>query len=152
LKILFVCTGNTCRSSMAEALAGKLLEDRLGISRGFEVCSAGLAAFPGETASGAAVEAMAWMGVDMSDYRAALLTRELMQDADLILTMTRGHLDQVKMKFPGHSGKAFTLAEFAGSGSDIADPIGQPLDVYRQCARRLEELIARALDKLVDKE
>jgi protein-tyrosine-phosphatase len=152
LKILFVCTGNTCRSSMAEALAGKLLEDRLGISSGFEVCSAGLAAFPGETASGAAVEAMAWMGVDMSDYRAALLTRELMQDADLILTMTRGHLDQVKMKFPGHSGKAFTLAEFAGSGSDIADPIGQPLDVYRQCARRLEELIARALDKLVDKE
>lgn len=148
MKLLFICTGNTCRSSMAEALAGRLLEDRFGAGGNIEVYSAGLAASPEEAASPFAVEAMAWKGIDMSDYRAAMLTLEMVQAADLVLTMTRGHLKQVNMMFPGHTGKTFTLADFAGSGSDIADPIGQPLDVYRQCACSLEELIARVLDGL----
>lgn len=150
MKILFVCTGNTCRSNMAEALAGRLLEDRFGAGGNIEVCSAGLAATPEEAATPYAVEAMAWKGIDMSDYRASVLTREMVQEADLVLTMTRGHLEQLNILFPGYHSKAFTLADFAGFGSDIADPIGQSLDVYRQCARSLEELIGRVLDKLVD--
>jgi protein-tyrosine-phosphatase len=137
---------------MAEALAGRLLEDRFGAGGNIEVCSAGLAASPEEAASPFAVEAMAWKGIDMSDYRASRLTLDLVQEADLVLTMTRGHLEQVNMMFPGHAGKTFTLAGFAGSGSDITDPIGQPLDVYRQCARSLEDLIARVLDRLGEKE
>jgi protein-tyrosine-phosphatase len=152
MKILFVCTGNTCRSNMAEALAGRLLEDRFGAGGNIEVCSAGLAAEPEEAATPYAVEAMAWKGIDMSDYRASLLTREMVQEADLVLTMTRGHLEQLNILFPGYHKKAFTLADFAGSGSDIADPIGQSLDVYRQCACCLEELISRVLDKLVDQD
>jgi protein-tyrosine-phosphatase len=137
---------------MAEALAGRLLEDRFGAGGNIKVYSAGLAASPEEAASPFAVEAMAWKGIDMSDYRASLLTLEMVQAADLVLTMTRGHLEQVNMLFPGHTGKTFTLADFAGSGSDIADPIGQPLVVYRQCARSLEELIARVLDRLGEKD
>jgi protein-tyrosine-phosphatase len=135
---------------MAEALAGRLLEDRFGSGSKIEVCSAGLAAFPEEAASPFAVEAMAWKGIDMSDYRATMLTLDMVQEADLVLTMTQGHLKQVNMMFPGHAGKTFTLADYAGSGSDIADPIGQPLDVYRQCAYSLEELINRVLDRLVE--
>ena len=152
MKILFVCTGNTCRSNMAEALAGRLMEDRFGSGGYIEVCSAGLAASPEEPAASFAVEAMAWKGIDMSDYRASLLTREMVQEADLVLTMTRGHLEQLNILFPGYHKKAFTLADFAGAGGDIADPIGQSLDVYRQCAHRLEELISRVLDKLVDQD
>jgi protein-tyrosine-phosphatase len=152
MKILFVCTGNTCRSSMAEALAGKLMEDRFGSGGSIAVRSAGVAASPEEAATPFAVEAMAWKGIDMSDYRASLLTREMVQEADLVLTMTREHLEQLNILFPSYHKKAFTLAGFAGSGSDIADPIGQSLDVYRQCAQRLEELISRVLDKLIDQE
>lgn len=152
MKILFVCTGNTCRSNMAEALAGRLLEDRFGSGSNIEVCSAGLAATPEEAATPFAVEAMAWKGIDMSDYRASVLTWEMVQEADLVLTMTRGHLEQLNILFPGYHGKTFTLADFAGYGSDIADPIGQSLDVYRRCACSLEELISRVLDKLVDQD
>jgi protein-tyrosine-phosphatase len=76
----------------------------------------------------------------------------MVQEADLVLTMTRGHLEQLNNLFPGYHGKTFTLADFAGSGGDIADPIGQSLDVYRQCARSLEELISIMLDKLVDQD
>ena len=152
MKILFVCTGNTCRSNMAEALAGRLLEDRFGNGGNIMVCSAGLAAAPEEPASPFAVEAMAWKGIDMSDYRASVLTREMVQEADLVLTMTRGHLEQLDILFPGNHKKAFTLAGFAGAGSDIADPIGQSLEAYRQCARSLEEQISRVLDKLVDQD
>lgn len=148
MKILFVCTGNTCRSCMAEALAGRLLEDRFGTGGEVEVCSAGLAASPRDAASPFAVEAMAWKGIDMSDHRAALLTPEKLLEADLVLTMTRGHREQVNAMFPGHAEKVFTLADYAGSGSDVPDPIGQPLETYRQCAGRLEEMILRVLDKL----
>lgn len=148
MKILFVCTGNTCRSCMAEALAGRLLEDRFGAGGDITVCSAGLAASPEDAASPFAVEAMAWKGIDMSDHRAAMLTPEKVMEADLVLTMTRGHQEQVKIMFPGHGDKVFTLADFAGCGGDIPDPIGQPLAAYRECAHRLEELIVRVLDKL----
>lgn len=148
MKILFVCTGNTCRSCMAEALAGRLLEDRFGAGGNFQVCSAGLAASPEDAASIFAVEAMAWKGIDMSDHRAAMLTQEKVMEADLVLTMTRGHQEQINIMFPGHGEKVFTLADFAGYGGDIPDPIGQTLETYRECARTLEELIARVLDKL----
>ncbi len=148
MRILFVCTGNTCRSCMAEALAGRLLEDRFGAGGNVQVYSAGLAASPEDAASTFAVEAMAWKGIDMSYHRAAMLTPEKVMEADLVLTMTRGHKEQINIMFPGHGEKVFTLADFAGYGGDIPDPIGQKLETYRECARVLEELIARVLDKL----
>jgi protein-tyrosine-phosphatase len=137
---------------MAEALAGKHLEDRFGLgANNIKVYSAGLAASPEDAASPFAVEAMAWKGIDLSDHRAAMLTPEKMLESDLILTMTRGHREQVNNMFPGYAKKVFTLADFAGQAGDVADPIGQPLDIYRQCAHRLEELIVRVLDKLYNK-
>lgn len=147
MKILFVCTGNTCRSSMAEALARKLLVERRGNSD-IEFYSAGVAAFPDDRASREAVEAMAGMGINLRGHRASSLTLEKVLGADLVLTMTRSHREHINNMYPGHSQKVFTLAEYAGSGADVPDPFGQSLDTYSQCALRLKELIARVLDKL----
>ena len=151
MKILFVCTGNTCRSCMAEALAGRFLQDRFGTGGNIQVSSAGLAALPEDAASPFAVEAMAWKGIDMSDHRAAMLTLEKVLEADLILTMTRGHRDHLNNMFPGHAEKVFTLADFAGCGGDVPDPVGQSLETYRQCAGSMESMILSALDKISGK-
>ncbi|BAF61007.1 protein-tyrosine-phosphatase [Pelotomaculum thermopropionicum SI] len=148
MKILFVCTGNTCRSSMAEAIARKVLEDRPEKNGNIEVSSAGVAAWPGDRATREAVEALAEMGVDLGGHRAARLTPEAAREADLILTMTGEHRDYVVKLVPEASGKVFTLAEYAGSGGDVPDPFGQPLEAYRNCARVLESLIEKVLDKL----
>ncbi len=146
MKILFVCTGNTCRSSMAAALARRLLEERGG-RRDVEVFSAGVAAFPGDRATPEAVEVLAGMGIDLREHRARLLTADDVTRADLILAMTGDHLKVIKNLFPGASGKVFTLAEYAGVAGDVPDPICQPLAVYRRCAQRLEELVARVVDR-----
>ncbi|NQS76593.1 MAG: low molecular weight protein arginine phosphatase [Peptococcaceae bacterium] len=148
IKIFFICTGNTCRSCMAEALAGKLLEERFGPNSKISVNSAGLAAFPGDAAAPFAIQVMAGEGINLADHRATLLTEENVREADLILTMTRAHSEQVNSLFPGSDEKVFLLADFAGHGGDVPDPIGQTLETYLQCARKLEEMIIRVLDKL----
>lgn len=148
MKILFVCTGNTCRSSMAEALARKLLENRPGEKRGVEVFSAGVAAWPGERATWEAVETLSGMGLSLHDHRASRLTPEDVREVDLILTMTAAHREYVRNLVPEAAGKVFTLAEYAGANEDVPDPIGQAIETYRQCAYRLEALISRALDRL----
>ncbi len=148
MKILFVCTGNTCRSCMAEALAKKLLRGGPGAGGNVAVSSAGLAALPGDAASPFAVQAMERMGIDIGGHRATLLSEVKVRQADLILTMTRGHREQLNSLFPGHGSRVFTLADFAGQGCDVPDPIGQTLETYQDCAHKLEEMIARVLDKL----
>jgi len=149
VKILFVCTGNTCRSSMAGALARKILEERG--QREIQVSSAGIAAFPGEQASREAIQVMSEMGISLHDHRATRLTPEDIREADLVLTMTAAHREYIKRLVPQCSEKVFTLADYAGAESeDIPDPLGYPLDAYRECARKLEELIARSLAKLAE--
>ncbi len=146
-KILFVCTGNTCRSSMAEALARDMVA-RKGLQGEIEVVSAGIAALPGSEASPQAVAVMEEMGLDLRSHRASLLTRRDVEEADLVLTMTRGHKKMVREMAPDLAEKIFTLAEYAGRGGDVPDPFGGPVDVYRQCAGELRYLISLALDRL----
>jgi len=148
-KILFVCTGNTCRSSMAEAIARKMLRDRKKQDQ-VQVFSAGTCALPNARATEQAVAVMREMGIDLRAHRATLLTPELVKEAGLVLTMTGAHKEQVKRLIPEAQEKVFTLAEFAGAGADILDPIGKPADVYRQCAAELRYLVGLALDKLKD--
>ncbi|MDK2888653.1 MAG: protein arginine phosphatase [Thermoanaerobacter sp.] len=146
-KVLFVCTGNTCRSSMAEVLARGMLAER-GLQDEVEVVSAGIAALPGSEASPQAVAVMEEMGLDLKSHRASLLTRRDVEEADLVLAMTAGHKKLIQDRFPDLAGKVFTLAEFAGRDGDVPDPFGAPVEVYRRCAGELRELISLVLDRL----
>lgn len=154
LNILFVCTGNTCRSSMAEALLKNMLATE-GLSH-FSVRSAGIAADPGAQASPYAVEALAELGLDLSSHRAQNIDAPLAEWAHLILTMTGHHQRVISDSLPQTAGKVHLLKEFAAheqgdenaAALDIADPFGQALDAYRASRDELVQALELLLQKI----
>jgi len=148
-RLLFVCTGNTCRSPMAEAIARRRGEE-LGYG-GLQVRSAGVAAFPGSPASGGALRAAERHGLDLSGHRATLLTAELAAGADLILAMSPSHL--MRVIDLGAGDRAALVTSYAGGGEGvrdvgIPDPIGGPDEEYLRTFRVLDELIGKVLERL----
>lgn len=142
--VLFVCTGNICRSPLAESLLERALKDR-GLE--VEVTSAGTGAWDGAPASEGAYLVGLERGLDLSGHRARLLTRELVDEADLILTMARHH--RARVDELGGEGKVFVLGEYAGKGDDeVSDPFGGDLTVYRDTAQELEALAEAVADRL----
>lgn len=147
MKLLFVCTGNTCRSSMAEGLAREILVNKN--QTGIDVSSAGTFALPGDPAADQAIQTLKEKGIDIQNHRATLLTPALVEQADLVLTMTASHRMQVLSMVPTAEDKVYTLGNYAGIFGDIADPFGQPLEVYIACAEQMKQIIAIALDKML---
>jgi protein-tyrosine-phosphatase len=162
-KILFVCTGNTCRSVMAEAFFNNLIADE-GLSSKFKACSAGIANCNGAPASENTRQVMKEnYQIDVSSHVSRIVTEEDINAACLILTMTFNHKEYLLARFPSANGKTFTLGEYiekpddnsqtAGSERryDIPDPYGMSKDVYAYCAadiyQRIKKLIAGLLSK-----
>jgi RpiB/LacA/LacB family sugar-phosphate isomerase len=143
--ILFVCTGNVCRSPMAEGLFRHAVRGR----GDYRVISAGLGAVEGQPPSPYAVQAVKELGIDISNQRSRMLTAELVNQADYIFGMTHSHIDTVMLLFPHAAEKTFLLREFDETldlfEKDISDPIGGSYEVYLNCRDQIEQGIVSIL-------
>ena len=130
--LVFVCTGNTCRSPMAEALAREFMPDD------WEVSSAGLHASVGDPPTPEAVLAVSELGADISGHRVRSMTDALAFSATLLVGMTAAHATELRRRFPFAAEKVHTLGEYGPKPArDIADPFGGTLADYRQCIRAI---------------
>ena len=147
MKVLFVCSGNTCRSPLAEGLARKRAQER-GIAN-VVFMSAGTGALDGGGASEGAILVGLERGIDLSTHRTRALTPAVLAEADLVLAMGPHHLDAVLAMTP--TDKIHLLDHFASLGATaepINDPFGGSLDMYRETAAELERKIETLLDRL----
>jgi len=144
MHILFICTGNTCRSPMAEGYFRSLVENE-GIF-GVQISSAGTYASDGDPPSSHSVKALKEYGVDISDQRSSRLSSELIENADLIIAMTASHRMFVGQIDATAIIKTKLLGEYSDCGGDVADPFGGDLDMYSFCFSTMKP----ALDNLFE--
>jgi len=157
-KIIFVCTGNTCRSPMAQAMATQIFAEA-GLE--CEVLSAGVNAWANQPASRHAISAMEEGGLCLLSHKASVVSDALLDGATLVLTMTGGHKAMLVMEYPGVADIVFTLGEYAlaendGVGAqkhvyaiDVSDPFGGSLEEYRACATQIREMLVRVAARLM---
>lgn len=137
MNILLVCTGNTCRSPMAEGILKKMLPNH-------NILSAGIYTVDGLSASENAIKASAELDIDISAHKSCKITYEITENSDLILCMTNSHkhaLSHVKFK-------TFTVGEFAGDCEEICDPYGGNINEYRVCRDQLLRLLNNVSERI----
>jgi len=145
--VLFVCTGNVCRSPMAAALLNARIH-RAGDDGKFVARSAGTWALENQPASGHAITVMAERGIDLSNHRGHTVTREDLAAAAAVIVMTRSHRDALRAEFPESRPKLHLMSELKDRTFDIGDPYGGVLSEYQTCVQELEDLIENGYTKI----
>lgn len=147
-KILFVCTGNTCRSVLAQELLKKIINDNEP-NLEFKVTSAGISAINGSNISSQTLKMLKNIGILEVKHQPTHLTQEMIQDADLILCMENHHIQQVLFLCNTAKDKTFLIKEYAGLPSTgILDPIGGSWEVYETCLLEIKQCLLKIIERL----
>ncbi len=150
MKIMFICTGNICRSAMAEAMLKKLAKQK---NKEIEVYSAGTTAYTGDVCTENAIQVMDEYGIDIRKHRATNIKESKIEEMDLILCATTSHKQMVNYLYPNLKEKVYTIKEYAekndinkSTNINISDPWGFSTEVYRKCAKEIEENLEKIID------
>lgn len=146
-KILFVCTANVCRSPMAAGILNHELSKR-GLASEFLVESAGIWGVSDLPVVPEVMKIMNERGIDVSHHRSRIITEEIIDEADLILTMERSHKEAIFAEFPGRQLNLYLISELVGKKFNIEDPINKSINVFVETADILTDLISNNLEKI----
>ena len=149
LHVLFVCTGNTCRSPMAEHIFNHLAKEK---RLPFIATSAGIAALEGAPAAPNTSKALEKLGITLVHHQARNITEEMIENAHWIITMTEAQRQNLLKRFPRHADKVVLLGALCDDPREVDDPFGGSLPTYERCARQLQDMIAEALPKLTERQ
>jgi protein-tyrosine-phosphatase len=145
--VLMICTANICRSPVAAALLQKHLNEQE--ASDWRVLSAGTWAEWERGASRNSIVVAEEYGMDISKHRAQMVTREMLEEADLVLCMTGNHVEALQIEFRQQRNKIYMLSEMVGRRFDVGDPYGRPLEAYERMANEVAGLIDGGLSRII---